>query len=384
MAPSQELPETMKALRYYGRGDVRIDEIPPQPCGADEVRIKIAFCGICGSDLHEYLGGPLLTPKVGEKHHYTGAELPITMGHELSGVLVDVGSEISSSGRLEVGQRVVINPCISDRQLGFPPCAACEEGKTNCCLRFAGYGLNGLGGGYSEYLVVKASHVFRLPDSVSLEIGALVEPLAVAWHCVQISGFQSGQDVVVLGGGPIGLALLLVLKVRKARTIIVSEVLEMRQQYARSFGADFVINPLEEQEAGVNPVVAKAREVSGEQSGGVHVVFDTTGIQKTFDTAVASTRTGGVVFNVAIHEKPLLVNLNDITTTEKKLMGGMCYTDDDFKAVIDMLDKGLIDAKPMITSIVPLDSAITKGFQELIERKEFHVKILVQAHPDPV
>lgn len=380
------IQEQMKALRYHGRGDIRIESIPPQPCGPDEVRVKVAYCGICGTDLHEYTGGPIFVPKQGEKHRYNGSEMPITMGHEMSGIVVEIGAEVDPTS-IRVGQRVMVSPCIRDRQLGIEPCVPCGDGRPNICSRLGFLGLSGPGGGLAEYLVTKAVSIFSLPDSVPLEAGALVEPLSVAWHCVRISGFQHGQDAVILGAGPIGLALLLALKVWGARTIMVSEVLENRAELAHKFGADYVINPLEKVTNGdipdtSNPVAAKAREISGGAlGGGAHVAFDATGVQATLDTSIACVRNGGTIVNVAIHEKPLSLNLNALVLTEKKVLGSLCFTDEDIQAVIHALAEGTLVPNAMITSIVPLEDAIEGAFKELVERRQNHVKILVQPNP---
>lgn len=393
----------MKAARYHGRRDVRVDAIPTPACGADEVRVQVAYCGICGSDLHEYLGGPIFSPHHGETHPYNGASLPITMGHELSGTIVEVGEDSSSSqtvaganaAALRVGQRVVVDPCIRDRQLGTAPCVACANGTPNVCARLGFHGLNGPGGGLSEYLLVKAVSVWPLPDAIPLRVGALVEPLSVAWHCVRISGIRRGQDAVVLGAGPIGLALLLVLRAWGVRTVIVSEPLDARRELAVKYGADFVVDPTANKETknkkvngastvasldlDVDPVVVKARETSGNNlGGGADVAFDATGVQTTLDTSIACVRQGGTILNVAIHEKPLSLNLNALALSEKRLMGGLCFTDEDFRAVIGALEDGSLVADGMVTAVVPLEDAVRGAFEELAVRREKHVKILVQ------
>ncbi|KAI1979752.1 hypothetical protein LOZ53_005624 [Ophidiomyces ophidiicola] len=372
-----EIPRAMKAVRFHDRGDLRLQSITPLPCGPDEVRIKVAYCGICGSDLHEYIAGPLFVPKHGQKHPYNGSKLPVTLGHEISGVITEVGDGVAPN-HLKAGQRVFVNPCIRDRQLGVPPCLMCQEGKENLCPRLGFYGLSGPGGGLAESLVVKAINVFPLPNSVSLKVAALVEPLAVAWHCVRVSGIQSGQDAVVLGAGPIGLAILMILKVWGARKVVVSEVLPARAALARKFGADCVVNPLEKG-GDEDPVVAKAREFSGGHlGGGAHVSFDASGIQETLETSIACVRQGGTVLNLAIHEKPLKLNFNVLTLSEKKLMGGLCYTNEDIEGVINALANGSLVADELITSVVTLEDAIQGAFEELIHRRENHVKILVQ------
>jgi (R,R)-butanediol dehydrogenase / meso-butanediol dehydrogenase / diacetyl reductase len=274
---------------------------------------------------------------------------------------------------------------LDDRSYDEPPCFACRIGKPNICKRFATYGLSAWGGGFSSEIVVKDFNCFALPSSVSLEVGALTEPLAVAWHCIRESGFQKGQSALVLGAGPIGLALLLLLRVWDASKIFITEVTEARQLQAQKFGADVVINPLQKApESGTghkapDVVVQAIKEVCED---GVDVAFDATGLQSTLDTALAATRPGGTIYNVAIHEKPLLFNPNDIGFLEKKFLGGICYLKEDFEAVINAMGEGKIPFENMITSVVPLSNAIEGGFMELMRNKSKHVKILIKPEHD--
>ncbi|KAE9371972.1 GroES-like protein [Stipitochalara longipes BDJ] len=365
---------SIRALRFHGKNDIRIENVTAQSCGDDEIRVKVAYCGICGSDVHEYLGGPIFPPQPGQKNPHTGAELPIIMGHEMSGTILQIGSSITG---FKVGQKVAINPSLDDRHHGKEPCGICKSGRLNLCKSWATYGMSAHGGGFADEIVVKPFSCIPLPEGVSLKAAALAEPLAVASHMIRISGFKTGQDVLILGGGPIGLALLLLLKSKGARKVIVSEVAETRSLQATKFGADLVVNPLVKSIDGCNsdPVLDAVDRIVGD---GVDIAFDATGIQSTLDTALAVVKPGGVVFNVAIHEKPLLINPNSFSFTEIKLMGGICYTNEDFKDVLEILASGKIRAEDMITSIVPLEKAVQGGFLELINNKAEHVKILIQ------
>jgi (R,R)-butanediol dehydrogenase/meso-butanediol dehydrogenase/diacetyl reductase len=369
-----------KALRLHGQNDLRLDEVESIECGKDDVRIKIAFCGICGTDLKEYTAGPIMCPQPGEAHPLTGSQLPVILGHEFSGTVTEVGEKVST---VKTGDRVTVIPNLGDAQFGLEECFACQKGRSNLCSQTAYYGLNAHSGGFSQEAVVKATNVFVLPDSVPLNVGALVEPLSVAWHMVRTSGFQKGQDALVLGAGPIGLGLLLVLRVVGARKVLVSEVLEKRKAQALAFGADAVVDPTSTAKtngsAPVNPVITKAREISLSTEG-VDVAFDASGLQSTFDTALASVRPGGTVFNVAIHGKPLSINPNDLGFLEKKYMGGIGYTAEDFQAVLAALKDGSLKAESMITSTVPLKDVIAGAFRNLLDKKENHIKILVQGN----
>ncbi|KAL6232211.1 hypothetical protein BDW75DRAFT_25095 [Aspergillus navahoensis] len=370
---------TVTALQYYGPKDVRLEQVLARPCQADEVRIQIAYCGICGSDIHEYLGGPIFSPPAGTKNPYTGAELPVTLGHEMSGTIVELGSSVlASDPNLKVGMRVAVNPALNDRHHGVEKCTACRLGMPNICKRYTSYGFSAAGGGLASEIVVKHYACIPLPDSISLKVGALLEPLAVAWHCIRISGFEKGQTALILGAGPIGLAILMILRVWGVRTVVISEVTASRKQMAREFGADLVIDPTESDtpKDGLDPVVTATQEAV--QADGADVAFDCTGLQSTLNTAIAATRPGGTVFNVAIHEKPLMVNLNELTLGERRLTGGICYTDLDFQALIAVLQTKKIPAEKLITSVVDLEDVIDKGLLELIQNKAAHVKILIK------
>ena len=375
---------TFTALRLHGQGDVRLDEVAQLPCGRKHVRLRIAFCGICGTDLKEYTSGPVFSPKPGETHPLTGTQSPVVLGHEFSGTVLEVGDDVSS---IRIGDNVAVMPNLNDAQFGLDKCFACTKGKPNLCAKTAYYGLNALSGGFSQEAVVDAANVFVLPESVSLQVGALVEPLSVAWHMVGTSGFRPGQDALVLGAGPIGLGLLLVLKVVGARKVLLTEVLERRKHQAYVFGADEVVDPLQPLPcrtdnapgAPANPVVVKAREISA-SGAGVDVAFDASGLQSTLDAAIAAVQPGGTIFNVAIHSKSLSINPNDLAITEKRYMGGIGYTAEDFKAVIAALGDGSLKADKMVTSVVPLADAIHGAFRSLLNKKDNHIKILVQGN----
>lgn len=386
--PTQTSP-TMKALRFYKQGDIRLDDVDRafvcsnsgtvcllttfSSCQPDEVRLKVAYCGMCGTDIHEFLAGPILMPLHGETNEFSGANLPITMGHEMSGTVVEVGNGVQS---FKVGQKVTVNPAMDERHHGMDACSMCNQGKHNICARSTSYGLSAPGGGFSEEIVVKALNCIAVPDNVSLKVAALTEPLAVAWHCIETSGFQKGQSALVAGAGPIGLAILLLLRVLGASRVVVTEVTATRTEQAKQFGADLVINPLHGSQ---QKIVAQIDELCED---GVDVAFDATGLQSTLDLSIASTKAGGTIFNVAIHEKPLLINPNDLAKKEKKFTGGICYNNKDFEAVLHILAQGKIAAEKLITSIVPLSNIIKGGFEELINNKAAHVKILIQ--PDLV
>ncbi|GIK05695.1 hypothetical protein Aspvir_009808 [Aspergillus viridinutans] len=223
----------MKSVRFHGPGDIRIEEIDEPTCGKGQVKLRLAFVGICGSDLHEYSAGPVLILK--ELHKITGTSYLVTLGHEFAGIIEEVGERVT---HLSPGQRAVVRPTIFDRQ-----CCSCKLGYEYCCENIGFIGLSGYGGGMAKHTVAPAEHFYPLPDSVSLEAAALIEPLAVAWHAVNLSRFKGGDNVMVVGGGPIGIGIVQILKLQGAKKIMVAELLENRKKFALKYGATDIIDP---------------------------------------------------------------------------------------------------------------------------------------------
>lgn len=181
--------------------------------------------------------------------------------------------------------------------------------------------------------MVPTASAIPLPQSIPLKIGALIEPLSVAWHAVKTSPFTPGSTALVLGGGPIGLATILALRAHKASKIIVSEVSSQRKEFALKFGADVVLDPTQ------GDIVPKVKEICGE-AGGVDVAFDAAGVQSGFDAAVLSIKSRGCLVNIAVWEKRVNFFPNDFVFRERRYMGVATFVEQDFKDVIDAIDKG--------------------------------------------
>ncbi|KAF2806416.1 GroES-like protein [Mytilinidion resinicola] len=349
----------MRAARYYGKEDIRIEQIDEAPCGEGQVRIAPAFVGICGTDLHEYLGGPTFAPT--SPHPVTGDTIPITFGHEFSGVVKEIGKGVKG---FQVGQNVAVQPTIYCRT-----CQACTRGVENACYRGGFIGLSGGGGGLSDSVVVPVDTLFPLPSNVSLDIGALVEPLSVAWHAISAAPITPDSTVLVLGGGPIGLAVVQCLSALKTKKIIVSEVSSSRQAFAGQFGAHHVLNPK------TYDLVAMSKELSG--ADGPDVVFDCAGVPASIATATQAVRVRGTIVNVAIWEKAIPFQPNNLVFREAIYKAVLGYQRKDFQAVIDHIANGTLKPERMITSKIKLEDLVEKGFLPLINNKEKHVKILV-------
>jgi (R,R)-butanediol dehydrogenase/meso-butanediol dehydrogenase/diacetyl reductase len=353
----------MKAAVFYGPRDVRLEDVQEPEVRPGSVKVKVDWCGICGTDLHEYLAGPIFIPPVGSPHPITGETLPLTLGHEFAGEVVAVGDD---SDGISTGDVVAIEPVFRCGE-----CAACRRGATNLCEKLGFYGLMGGGGGMSEYAVVPSYMIHKLPEGLTSEQGALVEPIAVGLRAVRRAQFREGQSALVFGGGPIGAVTVQCLKAMGAGQIMVAEVSEARKKKALEIGADAVIDPTEED------VVEKVRELTDGE--GVEHSFDAAGIQQTLQTALHATRKGGMVTIISIWEGPVQINPNDIVLSELNVAGTICYTPEDFSDTISMLKDGSIETEGIITERIPLSDVIEGGFKELVDHKDRHVKILVRS-----
>ncbi|EXJ64881.1 hypothetical protein A1O7_01220 [Cladophialophora yegresii CBS 114405] len=291
--------------------------------------------------------------------------MPITIGHEFSGEILEIGSSADNPQGLKVGDKVAVQPTIAC----FDKCGPCEEGYLNCCDAAGFVGLSGGGGGMSDAVSVDAAFVFKLPEHIGLDVGALVEPLAVAWHAVDQYPLKAGDSALVMGAGPIGLGVIQCLKARGAGTIIVVEIARQRQEYAKQFGATHLIDPRNED------TVKRAKEITG--GLGPHVALDAAGVPASLRDACLAVRARGTVVNLAIWEKEVPFQPNNLVFGEKKYLAILGYLQADFAGVIKALDEGSLQPANMITSKIKIDRVVEDGYRALIDEKDKHVKILV-------
>ncbi|GLZ52124.1 2,3-butanediol dehydrogenase [Actinomycetospora sp. NBRC 106378] len=351
----------MKAARFHGRGDVRVEDIPEPHPAPGQVQVAVEWCGICGTDLHEYLDGPIFAPTDAAPHPLTGGAVPITLGHEFSGVIAEVGEGVTG---LSEGDRVVVEPydvCGT--------CVACRDGRYNICRQLGFIGLDGDQGGFAERMVVDARWAHRI-DGLTAEQGALVEPLAVGYHAAKLSGLQQGGTAAVFGSGPIGLVTAAALRATGAGQVIVVEPAEARKAKAPGAGADHVLDPTEVD------VPETIRELTGGR--GADVTFECAGIDQVLASAVASTRPGGTCVNVSIWGHPATFDVNSLVFSEITLVGSLAYANR-HEEVIELIRSGTVDVEQFITGRIALEDIVDRGFRELIDHKESNVKILV--HP---
>ena len=348
----------MKALRWYKQKDLRLDNIDEPIAKKGEVKIRVEWCGICGSDLHEYTAGPIFIPAE-TPHPLTGDKAPIVMGHEFSGQVIEIGEGVT---KVQVGDRVAVEPVYSCGE-----CDACKQGKYNLCAKMGFYGLAGGGGGFSEFTSVPEHMIHKLPETVSYEQGALVEPSAVALHAVRQSKLQVGDEVAVFGTGPIGLLVIEALKAAGAAKIYAVELSEQRRQKAEELGA-IAIDPND------GDVVEQIQKLT---NGGVDVAFEVTGVPPVLKQAINSTKFNGETMIVSIFEKEATIHPQNIVMKERTVTGIIGYRDV-FPAVISLMAQGYFPADKLVTKRITLDEVIDEGFEGLLKERN-HIKILVKA-----
>lgn len=374
----------MRAVVYRGPGDIVFESNYPEPqiSGPFDVKLKVHFCGICGSDLHEYTDGPTFFAPVGQPHPISNKAYPHVMGHEMSAEVVEIGSAVED---FDIGDAVVVEvtgTCLDRPRFPESPtannkaCEACADGHYNACT---GLGLTGLGfldGGFAEYVVTHASKLVKFDRTkIDFDVAALIQPLAVSWHAVRTSQFEEGRTALVLGGGPIGLTTIFALKGHGASHIVVSEPSAGRRAMAERLGVQ-TLDP-----TGISVAEAVARLKAMAPGGvGFHHSYDCSGVPATFDTSIQALRIRGVATNVAVWaHRPIDYYPMMTTWLEKSLRGSICFVKRDFEQVARAIEEGRICRKELaqlISARISLEETVARGFDELVANKERHVKLL--------
>lgn len=347
----------MKAAVYYGPNKVEIADVAEPDPTPGTVKIKVGFNGICGTDLHEYYAGPIFVPT--EPHPLTGRMLPLTLGHEFSGTITEVGAGV---GDYAPGDRVAIEPIY---RCGH--CPPCQAGNYNICQQIGFHGLMS-DGGMAEYTVVGVDMLHRLPDNVSLELGALVEPMSVAYHAASLGEVSEGDTAVIYGAGPIGIGLWFALRGKGLGSVFVVEPSATRRAAIENLGATTL-----------DPTQIDVPAFIADHTGGrgADAAFDAAGVAPAVESALASVGARKPTISVAIYEKPLTTPLLNLVMNESRIQGSLCYTSADFEAVIDLMARGMYDTTGWVTPIA-IENVVDEGFEALHAGKR--MKVLV----DPV
>ncbi|MGE0075473.1 MAG: zinc-binding dehydrogenase [Sphaerochaetaceae bacterium] len=312
---------------------------------ATQVRIAVKASAICGSDLHIFKG----------MHPF--CKLPATVGHEFSGIVTEVGSRVS---RWKLGDRVTVEPCIT-----CGVCDECRSGRYSYCEHITFLYRNG-DGAMADHVVAESDHVFALPDDLSFEAGALIEPLAVATHAVRQAEIALGQSVVIIGAGAIGVLVAAMCRRSGVSRIAVVDTVDNRLDLARAFGASHTINAMHDD------VEQKIREFGG--AGGVDRTFECVGRQETFVQAMMWLRKGGLATMVGIFEQPeISIPVTRFVSHEIRVQGaqGYCW---DFPIALDVAKE--LDLERLVTHTFPMDR-LQEAFDTALDRSKAPMKILL-------
>jgi len=345
----------MRAAVYHGNHQLTIEDVPEPSVGPGQVKVRVSRNGICGTDLHEYYDGPIFIPS-GDPHPLTGRAMPLVLGHEFSGTVTDVGASVDD---VHEGDRVTIEPIYRCGE-----CRPCRAGNYHLCNVIGFHGLM-TDGGMAEHTVVPANQVHRLPDEISLETGALVEPMSVAYHAAGLSGIGDQGSALVFGAGPIGTGLWFALRGMGVTEIDVVEPSAVRRSTIEALGA----RTLDPTDVDVSALIAD--RTNGD---GVDAAFDAAGVAPAVQTALECLGERRTLVSVAIYEKPIPTPLLNLVLRERRIQGTICYTGDDYRAVIDLMAKGHYNTTGWVETIA-LSSVVEDGFEQL--RAGNKMKLLV-------
>lgn len=338
----------MRALRYLGPKQLQVQEVErPEPAGT-EVLIKVKACGICGSDVHGYLG-------------ITGRRIPpMTMGHEFSGEIVQVGEETNG---WSADDRVVVQP------INFcGECENCAKGLTNMCLNKRFFGVLTEDGAMAEYVAVPEKQLYRLEENIPYEVGALAEPYAVAYGAVKKAGDLKGQTVLIIGAGTIGLCILQLVRLHSPAKIIVSDLSDARLEAAKRLGADETINP-----RNVDDMEAVARYTGGHM---IDVSIEAVGVEATANQSIRTLRVGGTSVWVGMSQKEMEINMQDVVCSARRIYGSFNYTHKEFGEVVELISSGKMQTEKLISKTVGLEG-VKEAMEDLLNRPDEFIKVMI-------
>jgi 2-desacetyl-2-hydroxyethyl bacteriochlorophyllide A dehydrogenase len=337
----------MKALMYYGPENMKVVEIPEPKPKENEVKLEIRYVGICGSDVHGYLGT-------------TGRRIPpMIMGHEFSAAVVEVGGKVT---KFKAGDRVTALPI-----LNCGTCDYCRAGLINACENREFMGTMSVNGVLAEYVCADEKILYRLPDSLDDKTAALIEPFAVAYHALGKAEIQN-KNVLIAGAGTIGLFALTVARYFGASKTIVTDLSPDRLAAAKKAGADIVINPREQDVGG-------ALEKHGLRKS-VDVTVEAVGITPTAQQTINLVRNMGTVIWIGNSAQMIEINMQQIVTRELTVKGTYVYIQKDYEESIKLLGGGDLDISGFISAVVGMDKA-EEMFQRLAKGDTSMVKVLV-------
>jgi (R,R)-butanediol dehydrogenase/meso-butanediol dehydrogenase/diacetyl reductase len=355
----------MRALRFHGAGKLSVEDVPePGAPGQGEVLLRPLMCGICGTDLHEYTDGPIVTPA--SPHPLTGAELPQTLGHEFAALVVAVGPDVT---HVREGDLCTVMPLIYCGR-----CHECARGQEHLCRTMACTGLSSAWGGLAGLAIVSAVQVVPVPATMTARQAALIEPTAVAAYGVDRGRLRPGQTVLITGAGPIGSLAALYALAAGARRIVISEPDPSRRERAAGLGEGIgeVVT--------VDPAADSVTEIIAELTGGIgaDVAVECAGHESALNLCVDAVRPAGTVVQTALHIRPATISAETLALKDLTLAGTWCYPVQDFPRIVGLVATGRLPVERVISSVVPLEAAVSRGFERLVTRGTGEVKVLIE------
>lgn len=328
-------------------GEIIFKEVPMPELEDDQVMIKIMNIGICGSDIHVYHG----------EHPFTS--YPVTQGHEVSGEITELGRNVTG---FRVGQKITIEP-----QVYCGECYPCRHGKYNLCeeLKVMGFQTTGTA---SEYFAVDASKVTPIPEAMSFEEGAMIEPLAVAVHGVKQVGDLTGMNIVVIGAGPIGNLVAQAAKGMGAAKVMITDVSNLRLEKAKECGIDVCVNT-KEKDFG-----EAMMETFGPDKA--DVIYDCAGNNITMGQAIKHARKGSIIVLVAVFAGMATVDLAIANDHELDIKSTMMYRHDDYVDAISLVEKEKVFLKPLISRTFAFKDYL-KAYQYIDDNRETTMKVII-------
>jgi len=344
----------MRVAAYEGIRQIRLQERDYPKINQDEAIVKVKYCGICGSDMHSYLEGRRGPPG-------------LVLGHEVVGTVVELGENVKGS---QVGDRVVIGPPGTCGK-----CYYCRHGHPSYCLHAMEntIGLSpGVDGGMAEYVRVPLPEnmLVKIPDEVSFEDAVLMDTIAVSFHAIRISHFRMGDNVVVTGAGPIGLAAIEYLKIGGAKHVAVIQRSPLKLNMGLEYGADIGFNPQEEGEG----LTKKIKELYG--GIGPDLVFECASSHAAFQIAINIVRGGGQVMVVGHDHQPGPLIEQHLNRAEIETKGSRVYDKEEIETCLTFLARGKFKTQGMVSDIIKLDDIIEKGFKRLAVDKTL-LKVII-------
>ena len=345
----------MKSLRFLKPESLEVQQMPTPEPKAGEVLLKVRGCGICGSDVHGWLGK-------------TGRRLwPMTMGHEFSAEVARCGA---GANRFKPGDGVIVQP------INFcGECVNCKKGLTMLCLNKRFFGVLDVDGAMAEYVAVPEKLLYPLPEKLAAmegskgyHIGAMAEPYAVAYGAVKKAGDLTGKDVMIVGAGMIGLCILQLVKLKNPAQIIVSDLSDVRLERAMKLGATHTVNSRHED---IYESISKYTD--GRM---IDTSFEAVGVEPTANQSIKALKIAGTAVWVGMSQKEMTINMQDIVCSARNVLGSFNYTHKEFGEVVELLGTGKLATDKIISKVVSLEEA-PQAFEDLLSTPDQFLKIVI-------